>query len=249
MPRVFLPALRPARGGAAVSVRLEPGGREMRPAHGRKLRAGRRAGWTGGKQMERPAHGQKLRAGRRAGRTGGKQMGASGARAKIACREARPGGWQAGESARRARAKIACRKAHGPNGRQADGSVRRARAKIARKEARVPGGRQADGSVRRARAKGPTLRHILFPASPHPLRGKARCGIVYSPETRHAATYAGCAPCRTAASAAMRQSPCPCGVRRLRGMSDFRRPPPAVARTHRRKHSPAPPQKRRTAGR
>ena len=44
-----------------------------RPAHGQKLRAGRRAGRTGGKQMERPAHGQKLRAGRR-GRTGGKQM-------------------------------------------------------------------------------------------------------------------------------------------------------------------------------
>ena len=209
------------------------------------------------------AHGRKLRAGRRAGRADGKQMGASGARAKIACRKARgPDGRQA-DGASGARAKIACRKAHGPNGRQADGSVRRARAKIARREARGLDGRQADGasgarakiacrearpdgrqadgasgarakiacrearpggwqageSARRARAKGPTLRHILFPASPHPLRGKARCGIVYSPETRHAATYAGCAPCRTAASAAMRQSPCPCGVRRLRAVS------------------------------
>ena len=219
MPRVFLPALRPARGGAAVSVRLEPGGREMRPAHGQKLRAGRRAGRADGKQMGASGARAKIACRKARGPDGRQADGASGARAKIACREARPGGWQAGESARRARAKIACRKAHGPNGRQADGSVRRARAKIARKEARVPGGRQADGSVRRARAKGPTLRHILFPASPHPLRGKARCGIVYSPETRHAATYAGCAPCRTAASAAMRQSPCPCGVRRLRAVS------------------------------
>ena len=117
---------------------------------------------------------------------------------KIARREARgPGGRKrAGASGARGQN---CAQGGARAGRTASGRERPARAgKIARREARGPGGRQADGSVRRARAKGPTLRHILFPASPHPLRGKARCGIVYSPETRHAATYAGCAPCRAA---------------------------------------------------
>ena len=97
-----------------------------RPAHGRKLRAGRRAGRTGGKQMERPAHGQKLRAGRRAGRTGGKQMGASGAhgrKLRARRRACRADGKQMGAS--RARGIITRRKERMKDGRQTNGSVSR----------------------------------------------------------------------------------------------------------------------------
>ena len=151
-------------------------------------RAGAKCALRAGKIARREARGP----------GGRKRAGASGARGQN-CSQ---GGARAGRTAsgreRPARGQN-CAQGGARAGRTASGRERPARAgKIARREARGPGGRQADGSVRRARAKGPTLRHILFPASPHPLRGKARCGIVYSPETRHAATYAGCAPCRAA---------------------------------------------------
>ena len=143
-----------------------------RPAHGRKLRAGRRAGRTGGKQMERPAHGQKLRAGRR-GRTGGKQMGASGAHGRKlragrrACwtggkqmerpahgqklragrRAGRTGGKQMGASGAHGRKLRARRRACRADGKQMGAS--RARGIITRRKERMKDGRQTNGSVSR----------------------------------------------------------------------------------------------------
>ena len=174
----------------------------MRLAHGRKLRAGRRAGRADGSGRECPARAGKIARREARGRTDGSGRERPARAGKIARREAR------GDAAVPVRLE--------PGGcemRLAHGRKLRAGRRAGRADGKRTG---ASG----AQERGPALRHILFPASPHPLRGKALCGIVYSPETRHAATCAGCAPCRTAASAATRQSPSPCGVRRLRAMSD-----------------------------
>ena len=174
MPRVFLPAPRPARGGAAVSVRLEPGGREMRLAHGRKLHAGRRAG-----------------------RAGGKQMGASGARAKIACREARgPGGRQADGSVRRTGEN--CVQEGARAGRAASRWERPARTGKNCVQGGAAG-RAASGWERPARAgKGTDPAAYPFPCVPASPARKGPLRHSRSPRGTALAACADCAPCRAA---------------------------------------------------
>lgn len=95
----------------------------------------------------------------------------------------------------------------------------RARAKIAREEAR-PGGQAANRWERPARKKGDRPCGISFPLRPpHPLRGKARCGIVVPLEARPlrrapAARHVGFSPSASCRCPHAQAQAFPCGRRK-----------------------------------